>query len=301
VTNRWIVPNVQAYHLRMNTGITLLAALGVSLFAFGQTPAASQAPAQFEVASVKPNMSGDSKAAMQTPPGRFTATNVTLRQLIREAYHLQEFQITGGPNWLDRDRFDIVAKAEGPESPEGTVANRVPLMLRALLAERFGLGVHIESKELPIYALIPARADGMPGAQLKRAAPACDPPSDGSRGGTTAPANRAECGLRILPGTMMAGGVTMAELAEGLSPLMNRVVHDRTGLAGRFAFTLRWTPEQVSEGLDRKARAMGLPPIDRDGPALVTAVQEQLGLKLDSQRGPVDVLVVDRADRPREN
>ncbi|MBI3402221.1 MAG: TIGR03435 family protein [Acidobacteria bacterium] len=99
----------------------------------------------------------------------------------------------------------------------------------------------------------------------------------------------------------MAGGATMKQLADALSPLMNRIVEDRTALAGRFAFTLRWTPEHMSEGLDRKSRALGLPPVDRDGPALVTAVREQLGLKIDSQKGPVDVLVVDRAERPKEN
>jgi uncharacterized protein (TIGR03435 family) len=257
------------------------------------TAAARQAPAQFEVASVKVNTSGDAKVAIQMlPGGRFTATNATLRQLIRNAYQLQEFQITGGPNWLDRDHFDIVAKAEGasPDDP-----GRARLMLRALLAERFALTVHIEARDLPIYALVPAKSDGTLGPELKRTGPECEARDAGS------PGNRSTCDLRVLPGTVAAGRATLAELAVGLSPLVGRIVQDRTGLAGNFAFTLRWTPEQMSPGLERKARAMGLPPVDTEGSSLFTAVREQLGLKLDSQKGPVDVLVIDRAERPKEN
>ena len=114
-------------------------------------------------------------------------------------------------------------------------------------------------------------------------------------------ASRSDCAMRILPGTILAGGATLTELASGLSTLVDRLVQDRSGLAGAFAFTLTWTPDQIPPGYDRKARAMGLPPIDTNGPALVTAVREQLGLKLDSQKGPVDILVVDRAERPKEN
>jgi uncharacterized protein (TIGR03435 family) len=273
---------------------SLLAGLTpAALVPTGVTAASRQAPAQFEVASVKANTSGDAKVVIQMlPGGRFTATNATLRQLIRNAYQLQEFQITGGPSWLDRDHFDIVAKAEGasPDDP-----GRGQLMLKALLAERFALTVHIDKRELPVYALVPAKSDGTPGPGLKRAGPECEARDAGS------PGNRSACDLRVLPGTVAAGRATLAELATGLSPLVGRVVQDRTGLAGNFAFTLRWTPEQMSPGLERKARAMGLPPVDSEGSSLFTAVREQLGLKLDSQKGPVDVLVIDRAERPKEN
>jgi bla regulator protein blaR1 len=104
--------------------------------------------------------------------------------------------------------------------------------------------------------------------------------------------------MRVFPGTVTDGGATLADLARALTPLVDRIVQDGSGLSGSFAFTLRWTPEQISPGLDTKARAIGLPPIDKDGPAIFTAVRQQLGLKLDAQRGPVDVVVVDRADRP---
>jgi uncharacterized protein (TIGR03435 family) len=255
------------------------------------TTAPGQTAAQFEVASVKPNTSGDAKVVIQMlPGGRFIATNATLRQLIRNAYQLQEFQITGGPGWLDRDRFDIVAKAEGTSADD---PGRGQLMLRALLAERFALTVRIDKRELPIYALVAAKGDGALGPELKPSGRECED--------IVTPGNRPACDLRILPGTIAAGRASLAELATGLSPLVGRIVQDRTGLAGRFAFTLRWTPEQMSPGLERKARAMGLPPVDTEGSSLFTAIREQLGLKLDSQKGPVDVLVIDGAERPKEN
>jgi uncharacterized protein (TIGR03435 family) len=162
-------------------------------------------------------------------------------------------------------------------------------MVRSLLAERFSLAVHTDAKELPIYALVPEKTDRALGPQLKRASEDCS---------ALTPGNRATCGMRVFPGTISAGGATLAELAGGLTPLVERIVQDRSGLAGRFALTLRWTPEQIAPGLDAKARAMGLP-IDKDGPSIFTAVREQLGLKLDAQKGPVDVLVVDRAERPK--
>lgn len=282
----------------MNIRTTLFTVLIPLLWVTGGTTAA-QAPPHFEVASVKANISGDGKDLIQAQPGgRFTATNVTLRQLIRAAYQLQESQIAGGPSWLGRDRFDIVAKADSAEpgdpfqAVKGGSPSRGQLMLRALLAERFTLEIHTEARELALYALVQARSDGTVGPQLKRSAPDCDA-SDAH--------DRPECAMRTLPGIIAAGGATLTELANSLSTMVNRPVLDRTGLGDRFAFTLRWTPDQLSPGLERKARAMGLPPIDPDGPALFTAVREQLGLKLDSQKGPVEILVVDRVERPKEN
>jgi uncharacterized protein (TIGR03435 family) len=296
----------------MNTMIAALAALSSLVWVTGapQRTAAVQAPAEFEVASVKANTSGDGKVLIQPQPGgRFTATNVTLRQLIQTAYQLQDFQIAGGPNWLGRDRFDIVAKADaaGASDPfqaaPGGGPSRGQLMLRALLAERFALETHTEAKEQQIYALVPVRTDGALGPQLKRPSDDCAAPAvtGDDRGAAAAKPGGATCAMRTFPGTIMAGGATLTELANGLSTLVGHVVLDRTGLAGAFAFTLRWTPDQIPEGFDRKARALGLPPVDTEGPALFTAVREQLGLKLDSQKGPVDTLVIDRAERPKEN
>lgn len=275
---------------------------------------AQQAPPQFEVASVKPNSSGVMKEMIETQPGgRFTATNVTLRQLIRNAYRLQDFQITGGPAWLASDRFDIVAKAEGGnlddpfQAEKRGGATRAQMMLRALLTERFKLEVHAESKELPIYTLALARTDGTLGPQLRASSRNCDA-SEIDRAEHAGPAARPAlptepppCGMRTLPGTILAGGVRLGQFASTLSALLGRVVQDRTGLSGDFELTLRWTPDQIPQGFDRKASAMGLTPIDPDGPSLPTALREQLGLKLDSQKGPVEIIVIDRAERPTPN
>jgi uncharacterized protein (TIGR03435 family) len=276
---------------------------------------------QFEVASIKPNKSGDGRVMMGIQPGgRLTATNVTLRMLIRNAYQLQDFQITGGPSWLAEDHFDIVAKApegEGTGDPfraeQTGQPSRGQLMIRSLLAERFKLVVHNETKEMPIYALIVARGDGKLGPQLKPsevdcaalmaagrgrgALPPPGPPGPSGPGGPPPP-----CGIRIGMGNMGVGGSPMSQVANSLSMFAGRIVVDKTGLAGNYDFTLTWTPDQLPQ------RPPGAPeplvngvPIDTNGPSLFTAVQEQLGLKLDSQRGPVTILVIDRAERPTEN
>jgi uncharacterized protein (TIGR03435 family) len=248
----------------------------------GQTSAPSNP--QFEVASIKPNKSGDGRVMMSVQPGgRFTATNVTLRMMIRNAYQLQEFQITGGPSWIADERFDIAAKAEAgdtmgdPFRAEQTgQPSRGQLMIRALLAERFKLVVHNEEKEMPIYALVP--------------------PPDPGRGGPPP-----QCGIRIGPGNMAVGGSPMSQVATSLSMFAGRIVVDKTGLSGSYDFTLTWTPDQMPGAGQRPPGAPEPPPIDPNGASLFTAVQEQLGLKLDSQRGPVAMLVIDRAERPTEN
>src|SRR5215470_16306950 len=142
-------------------------------FAGAQAPQAPSAQPSFEVASIKPNNSGDGRVMLGNQPGRFTATNVTLRMLIRNAYQLQDFQISGGPGWLNSDHFDIVAKIDaavqeqinasrgggfGPAGGQGP--SMLQLMLRSLLADRFKLAVHTETKESPVFALIVARSDG---------------------------------------------------------------------------------------------------------------------------------------------
>jgi len=269
-----------------------------------------QAPT-FDVASIKRNTSADAKVMLQPlPGGRFVATNVTLRQLIRQAYQLQDFQISSPPGWVDTERFDVLAKADADgkgdpfEADKGGAPSRGVLMLRALLADRFKLVVHTESREMPIYGLTLARSDGALGPQLRRSARTCDPPGAGQRGPAGKPASLTDappCGMRVYPGTILAGGTTLAELADALSPQVGRMVRNRSGLADRFEFTLRWTPDQIPQGFDRKASAIGLPPIDADGPSLFTALREQLGLKVDSVRGPVEILIVDRAERPIDN
>jgi uncharacterized protein (TIGR03435 family) len=276
-----------------------------------QPPAPAAGGPAFEVASVKLNKSGDGRVffGMQ-PGGRFTATNVTLRMLIRNAYQLQDFQISGGPGWLASDRFDIVAKGDADFGGPFAAAQRqgpgpLQLMLRALLAERFKLTVHDETKDLPIYALVLARSDGRFGKDLHRSETDCAAVASAARGrgpvpppGPPQPGERMPCGIRIGPGTMTIGGVPLSQFANSLSMFVGRVVTDRTGLTGNFDINLTWTPDQ---GGPRPPGAPDLPPVDPNGPSIFTALQEQLGLKLDSQRGPVSVLVIDRAEHPTEN
>ena len=285
---------------------TIVVAMSVGLAGFAQDAAE---PA-FEVASVKVNRSGDGRVALfGQPGGRFNATNVTLQMLISTAFGtpqpLPNFQILGGPEWIRSDRFDIVAKAPGDASlgPDGQMS----LMVRTLLKERFGLVVHNETRELPVYALVMARADRRPGPQLKTAAVDCAAMGRG-RGGAPPPMpqpgdpERMLCGIRLTPGNLAGGGSSMAQFAFAISRFVNRPVLEKTELAGNFDFDLRWTPEQMPPAAPAgPPGAPLLPPIDPNGPSIFTAVQEQLGLKLDSTRGPVEVVVIDRAERPTED
>jgi bla regulator protein blaR1 len=264
---------------------------------------------EFEVASVKRNASGGNFVQLGGDPGgRFTATNVPLKLLIRQAYQLQDSQVVGGPNWINTDRFDIIAKAPGPLAlpAPGGPPGPFQLMMRALLADRFKLAVHTESRELPIYALTLARRDGKTGSQLRPAAVDCVAIfAARGRGGPPPappqPGERPPCGLRLGPGNLSGGGVTMAQLSTTLSQFVQRIVVDRTGLTGNFDIDLTWTPDQLPQGRGEPPPGVQLPPIDPNGPSIFTAVQEQLGLKLDSQRGPVDVLVIDRVEQPTED
>ena len=290
--------------------VYFLACLLTTLHLRAQSPAPSQesniatSGPTFEVASVKPNKSGESFVRIGNQPGgRFTATNVPLRLLIRNAYQIQDFQLIGAPDWVSSDRFDIVAKAEGevPPTAPGGPPGPIQFMLRALLAERFNLKMHSERRELPIYALILARSDGKLGAQLRPAAVDCAAIQAGRRGGPPPappqPGERLPCGIRVGPGQLTGGSMPMSQLATLLAPFVQRVVVDRTGLTGNFDFDLTWTPDQIPQG-PPPAGAPLLPPVDPNGPSILTAVQEQLGLKLDSTNGPVDVLVVDRVEQP---
>jgi len=255
---------------------------------------------KFEVASVKPNGSGDgpNRLALQ-PGGRITAENMSLRNLVRFAFQVQDFQLVGGPEWIAKERFDIVAKAEHDitPAPPGTTGPG-QLMLRSLLADRFKLAIHQEKRELPVYALVVARSDGRLGPQLQRSTVDCQAivAAQLGRGGPAPMVNgRPQCGMRNAPGTLLGGGFPLSQLLTALSPFVQRTVVDRTGLTGNFDVELHWTPEQI---LTPPPGAPPLPPIDPNGPSLFTAIQEQLGLKLESTKDSVDVLVIDHMERP---
>ena len=289
---------------RMSLMAAACAAFAIPAFVHGpivgaQTPAT---PA-FEVASVKPNKSGDGRVMFGLQPGgRFNATNVTLRMLLRQAFNVQESQIVGGPDWMTSDRFDIVAKA-----PEGEfTAERMRPMLQSLLAERFKLAFHNETRDMAIYALVKARADGKLGPNLTPAAVDCAAVMRGRRAGGPPPAlpqpgQKMECGFMIGPGRMNAGGMPLANLAQTLSPQVGRIVVDKTELTGNYDFELTYSLEGLGSVFPGGGPPLvnGAPaPVDPNQPNLFTALQEQLGLKLDSQRGPVDVVVIDRVEQP---
>lgn len=267
-----------------------------------QAPGGAQAVqgAQFEVASIKPNKDGDNRVMLGIQPGgRFTAVNVTVRQLITNAFRVQPFQVVGGPAWIETDRFDITAKGSGDVGPE-----QMQSMMRGLLAERFGMVVHNETRDMPIYALMLARADGKLGPTMKPSSTDCEALFARGRGrGATppppppAPGQPMQCGIRFGPGTLSMGGMPLSQFAQTLSPVTGRVVQDKSGLEGRYDFELSWTPDQGA-GPGGPPRDAPPPPAGDGGGSLYTAIQEQLGLKLTSTRGPVDVVVVDKLNPP---
>lgn len=305
----------------MKLVIGMIGLLGVVAVAAQST---TDSPAvRFEVASIKRNLSasGQVTRGMQ-PGGRVTFINTPVRQLILVAYGLQPFQLIGGPSWLTSDRFDVIASAGTTATPE-----QLNLMLRSLLADRFNLKAHTETREMPIYSLVKAREDGKLGDSLKPAAADCGPtgrgrPSTGRQGvpsgvdGRDAPLPRPEpgaaaaasgptvgCRAMIAPGRIIMGGQPLSQLAAMLSNQVGRPVFDKTGLTGGYDFELVFMPEGGRGGPvgPLPPGAPALPPIDPDAPTLVTAVQEQLGLKLESERGPVEVLVIDSIDQPTED
>jgi len=254
----------------------------------------------FDVASIKPNVSGEPRVSIQSSPGgRFTAINAPVRALIRHAYQLQDFELVGGPKWIDADRVDVVAKAEGDPAPA-----QMRLMLKTLLADRFKLQLHAEARDLAIYALVLARRDGKIGPDLRRSDGDCsqsaaleDTLGITPRPGPPDPA--ATCGF-FGPGpggSAKFRGVTIGVLARFLAPPARRPVVDRTGLTGYFDADLEPTaefgppppPPGAADRIDRGSLA-----------SIFTVLQDRLGLKLDAQRGPVNVFVIDRLEHAGE-
>jgi len=258
------------------------------LFVSGLDVAGAQAPA-FDVASVKPNRSGVVSMSIGPLVGRdFSAENVPLRELIRYAYQQPDFQLVNVPAWAASERFDVRART-GDVSPSisaGEAPDR--LMLRALLADRFKLAIHAETREVPTYALVRSRRDGQPGPARRATETDCAALKEASRGAPPVVNDGLRCGFRNNgTGLFVANALDMSAFARFLSGQVQRVVFDRTGLKGEWDFRLTWTPARLQ---DAGAQS--------DGPSLFTALQEQLGLKLDSTKGPVDVLVIDGVERP---
>jgi uncharacterized protein (TIGR03435 family) len=202
---------------------------------------------------------------------------------------LPEVHMSRGPKWIDEDRFDVIAKA-GAGTPHSVAQKQ--LMLRTLLAQRFKLAVHHETRTQPIFELVRVRKDGTMGPQLHHANVDCEPLL------ASQPDKRERCILYALPsGMLMLRGQTMGAFANALTRLLDRTVVDRTGLAGGFDADAQFDPKGLPGMLQLKPEEQ--PP--SDAASLDTTLKEQLGLKLESKRGPVRVLFIDRVERPTEN
>jgi uncharacterized protein (TIGR03435 family) len=262
----------------------LIRVVFASCAAFGQTPS-------FEVASIKPAPPATGKnmrVSMGGDPGRINYSNVTLRDVLARAYGVKEPQISG-PDWLATERYDIIATL-APNTPK----EQVPLMLQNLLAERFKVTVHRETKTMPAYAL----TVGKNGPKLKEA--------------------DADAGFRVMfgpKGRQLSGKASIPKFVDALSNMMDRPVVDMTDLKGSYEIDLSWTPDE-SDRMAAKMAMMGgghpgPPPGGRpeggvegkgpsensDGPSIFAALQEKLGLKLEAKKLPVDLLIVDHADK----
>jgi uncharacterized protein (TIGR03435 family) len=258
------------------------------------TPAVGQ-PESFAAASIKTNRSGFPGGLMDfRAGGAFVATNETLQQFLRAAYDVDVYRIVGGPDWVSTARFDIQATA-GVDLP----IERSRQLLRALLVERFKLRSRTERREMPTYDLTVARGNGVPGPRLRVALPS-NCVDRGPMPGRVAQGELPSCGLLPAGIDRMSGRrVALARLVSQLSSITGRVVTDRTGLTGMFDIDLEWAPsEAVLAAVAALRPGDGPPRVDPDRPSLLTALEEQLGLRLQSTRGMVDVLVIEGAERP---
>uniref|UniRef100_Q021X2 Soil-associated protein, TIGR03435 family n=1 Tax=Solibacter usitatus (strain Ellin6076) TaxID=234267 RepID=Q021X2_SOLUE len=219
---------------------------------------------QFEVVSIKPADPNEHGSSGRTTPGTFEMHNTTLKTLVRAAYALNEYQLEGGPKWLDSERFNLVAKF-----PQAVPRDQTLHMLQAMLADRFHLEIHRVTKTLPEFALVIAKG----GPKLQEAS------------GEDRDRQSSSQGDRMIKGR----GMPVASLAEMLISAVGAPVVDRTGLTGKYTFSLAFAPLQ------------GTPRDDEPLPTIFTVLQEQLGLKLEAIKGPVQVVVIDRAERPAEN
>jgi uncharacterized protein (TIGR03435 family) len=275
----------------------------VSLFAAILINAQDQG---FEVASVKRNTAAPGNSILRMlPGGRVNAVNFPVRQMIIYAWRLAGFQVAGGPSWINTDGYDVVAKVDGNPAPAEPGKGQTDPMQRAmqnLLAERFKLKFHREMREMDIYALVLAKPGGAPGPKLIQSPQDCAAQAAAARGRSGPPPapgpppalGTAYCGIFGGPGRIRFGGLNSTMLARALNPYAGRMVVDRTGLSGSWDFELKFAAQGRGPGPDAPAP-------DPDAPDFFTAIQEQLGLKLESTKGPVEVLVIDSVERPTED
>jgi uncharacterized protein (TIGR03435 family) len=268
----------------------------------GEGTSANQQPVTttFATASVKVNRSGEAGGFRGVRGRTYVATNQAVRVLIADGYRIQAARVLGGPDWIGSasidarfiggERFDIAAQL-----PDGAMPGEVPEMLRALLADRFKLIARLEAREAPIYALVPGRTDGALGPQLHRASVDCEALESKSTPVPPVVAGDPPRCANEIGGTLVGRGQRLAVLARMLSLFADRPVVDMSGLSGPFDFDVRFG------GLNTPAGARSGAPAVETSEELFTAVREQLGLKLEPRRGPMEFLVIDHVERPTEN
>jgi len=261
--------------------ITLLAAIGLA-----------QPPPRVEISSLKLHTGDGRGPEMRGSPGGFSLKYASLRDMIRAAYGVRDFQIAGGPDWIDTDHYDVETKARVPPSQMHVV------VVEAVLKDRFKLKFHRETRELPVYLLTVAKG----GPRMRHSEEGSCTPFDGARMTPRfKPGDKPFCGAiksgisLWLNKTIDAVGMSVADaLTTFLSNNLNRTVVDKTGLTGKYDIHLEWNRQTANEP--------GNPtPSADDGPSLITAVQDQLGLKLEPGKGPVEVLAIDRVEKPDAN
>ena len=287
-----------------------LIVLGIGVVAI---PMSSQAPAgakpQFEVASIKSSGPVVSRITIAIQPGgRLVVEGFTLRMLVSRAYGVTDSRIFSGPNWAGSERFNIEAKAVRPNVDAAGFLNRdqLPLMLQSLLEDRFRLKVHREMRELPSYELLVARSGPKIKLSADQSPPGPLPPpllgNADQRGASGNTGSRLRSSSGRGNGTTYGSAVTLVVLVNNLSQILGRPVIDKTGLDGLFDYELHWTP-----GMEQAAGPFGPndlpppPPSDASSPSIFTALQEQLGLRLESTKSSVETVVIDSAQRPSEN
>lgn len=270
--------------MRKTNSAILVFVLLTTTTLLAQTPAA---PNGFDVASIKPSdPSSQGTHVGVAPGGVFNAKNATLKLLIGQAWDLRDFQISGGPGWIDTDHYDIMAKSPDlnitddevrkmTDEQRNSLQNKLRGNLRLLIEERFQLHSHRETRDLPLYTLTIAKS----GSKLQQ-------PASSDLTLTSLRVRRTDTGLTEIAGT----NTPLENLVKSLAGQLNRTVLDQTGMAARYDFRVSFTPNLEAA-----------PQSDTTGPSLFTALEEQLGLRLESKKGPVEVLVIDSAQKPSAN
>lgn len=274
----------------MNVLCVAFPAVAVALMASTQP---APARPEFAVASIKPN-NRPCGTTYGVGGGAGGGKCVTLKELIRLAWRVQPFQISGGPSWIATEHFDVAGKAEDLNANP----DELRLMLRSLLEDRFHLRLHATSKTSVVYALVPAKG----GPKLRLSADQTSPDVNGPAPNGAGPNHGA---IRMGSGLMLGNAVPLSRFATFLSQRVDRLVIDRTNLSGRFDIQLQWAPGSGDIAGDFAPSIIGASgetlTADPSGPSLFTAIQEQLGLRLESARAPVDLFVIDHVERPTPN